>query len=151
MDLDQVGIGNWLYRFTETSNSHIGQNRNLRLRAHVTFDSRKILYVGLYTNFKWIFWKFLRLVQRVWQLPYRSNLETRLLVKRNFRFTPNLIARLVYWLIMWFLTNDPYRSSGSGASHLDEMMILGLWTHGTSDVHEICYLSLYMNFKCNFW
>ena len=48
------------------------------------------------------------------------------------------------------IKNYPHRSTGSGTFHISQIGILASWAHGTSDLHQIYYLSLYTNSKHNY-
>ena len=39
--------------------------------------------------------------------------------------------------------------TGSDSSLISQIVILGSWAHGTSDSHQISYLGLYTNSKCD--
>ena len=48
------------------------------------------------------------------------------------------------------IKNYTHLSTGSGTSHISQIGKLGSWAHGTSDSHQIWYLGLYTNSKCDY-
>ena len=92
---------NYLDWITGSGTSHTSQIGILGSWVLATFDSHQIWYLGLCSNYKCDYRKLSWSVNRIRYLPYKSNRYAGVLGTWNFRFTPNLIFGLVYWLLMW--------------------------------------------------
>ena len=131
---------------TESGTFLISQIGILGSWAHGTFDSHQIWCWRFYTNSKQHCQKLFASVHRIRYLPYKSNRYTGVLSTWNVRFTPNLIFRLVYQIlitapkIICIGPRDP-------VPPIRQIGTLGSSVHGTSDSHQISNLDSYTNSK----